>query len=94
MKQVVVTVKSKKLSTKMLSVLLSVNIIIMIILSVITYFDSKKIIQQQTENNMISILNTNSIEIKGKMDEVGFLATQIAQNVESTYKTTNLEQAV
>lgn len=84
--------KSKKLSTKMLSVLLSVNIIIMIILSVITYFDSRKIIQQQTENNMTSILNTNSIEIKGKMDEVGFLATQIAQNVESTYKTTNLEQ--
>ncbi|MBE6071591.1 MAG: methyl-accepting chemotaxis protein [Clostridium butyricum] len=84
--------KSKKLSTKMLSVLLSVNIIIMIALSVIAYFDSKKIINEQIQNNMTSNLNANSIEIKKKMDEVGFIATQLAQNVESTYKTTSLEQ--
>jgi len=76
----------------MLSVLLSVNIIIMIALSVIAYFDSKKIINEQIQNNMTSNLNANSIEIKKKMDEVGFIATQLAQNVESTYKTTSLEQ--
>ena len=81
-----------KLAAKMLGILLFVNIIIMVSLSVIGYIDSKKIIEEQIQNHMTSELNAHSTKIKGKMDEVGLLAVQLAQNVESTYNTTDLAQ--
>lgn len=76
----------------MLCVLLTVNILIMISLSVIGYADSKKIINEQIHNNMVANLNANAIDIKGKMDEVSLLGIQLAQNIEDTYKTTDLSE--
>lgn len=82
----------RKISIKMLSILLSVSILSMLILTYVSYVNSKSIIQSQIQTNMDAELRNQVFSIEAQMKEVSSLASQIAKNVQTTYKNTPLEQ--
>ena len=82
----------KRISTKMLSILLSVSILTMVILSYISYVSSKNIIQDQISKNMSSELHNQVSGIESQMQDISSMASQIAKNVQATYPNTPLEQ--
>ena len=84
--------KKKKISTKMLCVLVTINILIMTLILSISYETSRGILESQIQKNMDSELVVDTNLIKGQMDQVEKMAEQLARNVESTYKTTNMDQ--
>ena len=84
--------KLKKISTKMLCVLVTINILIMTLILSISYETSRGILESQIQKNMDSELVVDTKLIKGQMDQVEKMAEQLARNVESTYKTTNIDQ--
>lgn len=84
--------KIKKISTKMLCVLVTINILIMISILFISYETSRRILESQIQKNMESELEVDTNLIKDKMNQVERMAEQLARNVESTYKTTNIDQ--
>lgn len=84
--------KSGKIGFKMLAILLSVSLVSMILLSVISYSSSKTIIEHQIELNMNAELKSQINNILLKTEKISTIATQIAKNVASTYKTTTLKQ--
>lgn len=84
--------KLKKISTKMLCVLVTINILIMTLILSISYETSRGILESQIQKNMDSELVVDTNLIKGQMDQVEKMAEQLARNVESTYKTTNIDQ--
>lgn len=82
----------KKISTKMLAILLSVSILSMLVLSCISYINSKSIIEEQIKRNMDAELSNQVNMIESKMNEISVLASQISKNVQATYKNTPLDQ--
>ncbi|ROR23970.1 methyl-accepting chemotaxis sensory transducer with Cache sensor [Mobilisporobacter senegalensis] len=82
----------KKISTKMLVILLSVIILSMITLSFVSYWSSRAIIQNQISENMDSELNAQINSIQLKLQKIDTMASQIAKSVENTYSTTKLDQ--
>ena len=84
--------KIRKISTKMLCVLVTINILIMTLILSISYETSRGILESQIQKNMDSELVVDTNLIKGQMDQVEKMAEQLARNVESTYKTTNIDQ--
>lgn len=84
--------KFKKIGTRMLTILLSVSIISMIALTMVSYLNSREIIQSQIQKNMDSELKVQVNNIQLQMQKVSTMASLIAQNVESTYMTTSLLQ--
>ncbi|WP_315081272.1 methyl-accepting chemotaxis protein [uncultured Clostridium sp.] len=82
----------KKISTRMLTILLFVTILSMVLLSGISYKSSKDIIDSQVEENMEAKLNSTVNAINLKMQEISSMSSQLALNVGSTYKTTYLSQ--
>ncbi|HWT76182.1 MAG TPA: methyl-accepting chemotaxis protein [Mobilitalea sp.] len=82
----------RKISTKMLTILLSVSILTMFILSFVSYLNSKSIIQDQIKLNMNSELSNEVNMIEAQKKEISMLASQIAKNVQATYKNTPLDQ--
>ncbi len=82
----------KKISTRMLTILLFVTILSMVLLSGISYKSSKNIIDKQVEENMQAELSSTVNAINLKMQEISSMSSQLALNVGSTYKTTYLSQ--
>lgn len=85
-------IKFKKISTKMLTVLLSVSMLSMILLSYVSYSSSKKIIESQIQQNMRAELDAQVNNILIKTGKIATITAQIARHVETTYRTTSLEQ--
>lgn len=84
--------KTTRISTKMLTVLLTVSMLSMAILSIVSYYSSKKIIENQIKNNMNAELKAQVNDILLKTEKVSTIASQISRNVESNYTTTSLKQ--
>ncbi|HCW54034.1 MAG TPA: methyl-accepting chemotaxis protein, partial [Clostridium sp.] len=82
----------KKIGTRMLSILLSFNLLIMITILLVSYKSSKDILESQIEQNMYSELTVNSNLIEQQLSEVQNMAEQTAHVVEETYKTTNINE--
>ena len=82
----------KKISTKMLCIMLSIIFLSMLVLTYASYLSSKSTIQIQIQENMDAALQSQVDLITAQMDEVSTLATHIAKNVQATYKNTPLEQ--
>lgn len=82
----------KKISTKMLVILLSVIILSMVTLSLVGYWSSKNIIQNQISQNMDSELKAQINSIQLKLQKIETMASQIAKSVSKTYETTELSQ--
>ncbi|MDR5588425.1 methyl-accepting chemotaxis protein [Clostridium aquiflavi] len=82
----------KKISTRMLTILLFVTILSMVLLAGISYKSSKGIIDTQVEENMQAELSSTVNAINLKMQEISSMSSQLALNVGSTYKTTYLSQ--
>ncbi|MDO5517768.1 MAG: cache domain-containing protein, partial [Clostridium sp.] len=82
----------KKISTKILSILVSFNLIIMTTILIVSYKNSKDILQNQIEQNMYSELTVQSDLIKQQLSGVQNMAEQIAHSVEATYKTTSIDE--
>ena len=82
----------KKIGFKMLTVILSVIILSMLVLTIISYTNSKDIIKTQIQKNMDTELNMQVHQIESQMQRISAQAKQIAQNVQATYKNTPLEQ--
>ncbi|WP_242851842.1 hypothetical protein [Clostridium sp. IBUN22A] len=76
--------KIRKISTKMLCVLVTINILIMTLILSISYETSRGILESQIQKNMDSELVVDTNLIKGQMDQVEKMAEQLARNVEST----------
>lgn len=84
--------KFRKISTKMLTVLLSVILLSIAALSLLSYLSSKNIIEDQIRINMNAELKSQVNDILLKTQKVSALAQQTAKTVESTYQTTSLPQ--
>lgn len=84
--------KFTKIRTKMLIILLAVSLLSMIILSIVSYSNSKVIIEDQIQKNMNAELKSQVNDILLKTDKISTIASQIARNVESNYTTTSLKQ--
>jgi len=84
--------KFKKIGTRMFLILLSVSILSMGILSIVSYLSSKKIIQDQIQQNMNAELKSQVNNIQLQTQKISTIAAQVAKNVESTYTTTQLSQ--
>lgn len=82
----------KKISTKMLAILLPVIILAMVTLSLVGYLSSRIIIQNQIEVNMDSELKAQVNSIQLKLQKIETMASQIAKSVAKTYGTTELIQ--
>lgn len=82
----------KKISTKLLAVLLSVSILSMILMTVVSYMNSKDIIQNQIKINMDAELKAQANNIQMKMEKIKTMGIQLAKIVESTYSNTPLSQ--
>lgn len=84
--------KFKKISTKLLCILVSFNLFIMILILVVSYTNSKGILEKQIEQNMYSELKVQSDSIKQQLNYAKNMSEQIAHSVESTYKTTSIDE--
>ncbi len=84
--------KFKKIGTMMLLILVSVSILSMLLMTFISYRSSEKIIQNQVRQNMEAELRSQENAIQLKMQKISTIASQIAKNVETTYKTASLSQ--
>lgn len=84
--------KIKRISTKMLALLLSVSILSLILISMVSYTSSKLVIEEQIKQNMNAELEAQINNILLKTNDIETIATQIARNVESTYSSTSLTQ--
>lgn len=84
--------KFKKISTRMLTALLIVNIFAMVMLSFTGYRSSKNIIDDQVEKNMKAELNSTVNSINLKMQDISSMSSQLALSVGPTYKTAYLSQ--
>ena len=82
--------KIKKISTKLLSVLLPVILAAMTVLTFISYSSSKSTFQKIISSNMETKLQSEVNAIQLKIDKVSTIATQIAKTVEVTYKDAQL----
>jgi methyl-accepting chemotaxis protein len=76
----------------MLTILLSLSFLSMAMLSLISFESSKKVIDNQIKQNMDAELNAQINNIVSKTNDIKTVATQIATNVETTYKTSSLKQ--
>ncbi len=81
----------KKLNTRMLVFMLAIIFISMLALSYTSYDNSKRIIQEQIQSNMDAELRAQVNLINSKMQEVSAMASQLAKNVQATYRNTPLE---
>ena len=68
----------KKISTRMLTILLFVTILSMVLLSGISYKSSKGIIDRQVEENMQAELSSTVNAINLKMQEISSMSSQLA----------------
>ena len=84
--------KIKRISTKMLALLLSVSILSLILISMVSYTSSKLVIEEQIKQNMNAELEAQINNILLKTNDIETIATQVARNVESTYSSTSLTQ--
>ena len=84
--------KFKKISVRMLSLLLSVSVLSLLFLSTISYTSSKEVIESQITENMDAELEAQINHIMLRMNEVKVITSQVARNVEATYATTSLGQ--
>lgn len=80
----------KKISTKMLVILLIVILCSMVTLTLVGYLSSKDIIQNQINQNMDAELKAQVNSIQLKLQKIETMASQIARSVETTYSTTKL----
>ncbi|BCN31255.1 hypothetical protein [Anaeromicropila herbilytica] len=80
------------ISSKMLTVLLSVIILSMVVISFTSYHNSKQIIEEQITHNMDAELKSIMTDIEMKMQKVSTMTEQTARNVGTTYSTTKLKQ--
>ena len=86
-----VKMKIRKISIRMLMVILPVIIVSMGILTVTSGTTSKKLIENQVKDNMNSSLEANKEAINKCLDEVSAMAKTISHSVESTYHTTDMD---
>ncbi len=86
-----VKMKIRKISIRMLMVILPVIIVSMGILTVTSGSTSKKLIENQVKDNMNSSLEANKEAINKCLDEVSAMAKTISHSVESTYHTTDMD---
>lgn len=84
--------KFKKIGTKMLVSLLLVSVLSMILMTTVSYVNSKNVIQSQIEQNMNAELQAQISNIQIRMQMITAIANQTAKNVESSYTTTSLAQ--
>ncbi len=83
--------KFKKISTRMLTVILPVILIAMIVLTVISATSGSSIIEEQIAGKMESELNAQKNSIDKYLNSVSDMANSLAQVVSTTYKGTNIK---
>ena len=83
--------KFKKIQTKILATLLPVIIAAMAILTILSGMQSYKQIQEQSRQTMIQTLASQDAQINDKMNAIKAQAQMFARSVESTYKTTSID---
>ncbi len=83
--------KFKKISTRMLTLILPVILIAMLILTVISATSGSSIIEEQIAGKMESELNAQKNSIDKCLNSVSDMANSLAQVVSSTYKTTDIK---
>lgn len=81
--------KFKKMSTRMIAMILPVIFVAMFILTLISAQSSKSIIQNQISNYMTAELDAQGSSIQEKIARVSTTAMNISKTVQSTYTTTD-----
>ncbi|SCP97274.1 methyl-accepting chemotaxis protein [Anaerobium acetethylicum] len=84
--------KFKRISTKMLVMLLPVIMLFMFLLVTVSYMSSRKIIREEISGKMNAEMTIEARGITSKLGEVSGMAGQIAKAVESTYQSVSLKQ--
>ena len=84
--------KFKKIQTKILVMLLPIIIAAMAILTIISGMQSYKQIQEQSRQTMLETLTSQEAEIDKKMNAIKAQTEMFARSVESTYKTTSIDE--
>lgn len=84
--------KFKKIQTKILVTLLPIIIAAMATLTIISGMQSYKQIQEQSRQTMLQTLSSQDAEIDKKMNLIKAQTEMFARSVESTYKTTPIDE--
>ena len=80
----------KKISTRMLAIIVPILILSMGILTIISVRDSSSTIEDQISERMIAELSSAEENIEGSLTSVSTMAETISGSVSATYKTMGL----
>ncbi|MCM8709833.1 methyl-accepting chemotaxis protein [Clostridium sp. SYSU_GA19001] len=83
--------KIKSISTKIFLSLLPIVILSMILLTVSSYYGSRKIINNEIDHNMSNLLNYNVKEIEKALEKHSKVAVDISKSVQASYLSLNKE---